>query len=189
MIDVADCRASLHQAEEEGHQGFWKYNKRRMFNIPNKSRHTALRCVAYSSGGFQPLCTFRLTAARLFIRVQHGGKEQRVAADHHVKGGQRYQILLDIGSDIHQLQQGFQAVQEMLISVAIPEVEEEYLRSCMCFKNLTSIDETFSRRSSYFSPFFKKLFQSDAVTSSADVCATKINYEMKEVKLKCAQCV
>lgn len=79
-----------------------------------------------TSGKTGNLSTFSLTTARLFVRVQHGGQEQRMAAGHHVQGGQRYQILLDFTATIHQFQQVAQSVQKVLISVAI-SAEGEYL--------------------------------------------------------------
>lgn len=74
------------------------------------------------------MCTFSLTPARIFIRVQHGGQEQGMAAGHHVKGGQRYQILLGSTATVNNFQQVAQRVQKVVISVAISTVEECLLR-------------------------------------------------------------
>lgn len=76
---------------------------------------------------FYSIRTFSLTPARIFIRVQHGGQEQRMAAGHHVKGGQRYQIHLDFTATVHQFQQVAQCVQKVVISETVSTVQEYLL--------------------------------------------------------------
>ena len=70
--------------------------------------------------------TFGLTSAGLFIRVEHGGQEERMAAGHHVKHRQRDQILLDFTVSVHHFQQAAQSVQEVMISVPISREEEDF---------------------------------------------------------------
>lgn len=53
----------------------------------------------------------------------------------------------------------------------------------------TFIKQNGFRETSYFRPFLTKLFHSDAVMSSADVCVNKINCQTHEVKTKHVQCV
>lgn len=47
-----------------------------------------------------------------------------MAAGHHMKGGQRKQILLDFAAAVHHLYEAAQCVKKVLVSVAIPEEEK-----------------------------------------------------------------
>lgn len=58
------------------------------------------------------------------MRVQHGGQEQRMAAGHHVEGGQGEKILLGFAGAVHHLYKACQCVEEVVLSVAIPGEEE-----------------------------------------------------------------
>lgn len=71
--------------------------------------------------------TFRPAQARFFVRVQHGGQEQGMAAGHHVQGGQRKQVLLDFAAAtaaVHHLYEASQCVEKVIVSVAIPAEEK-----------------------------------------------------------------
>lgn len=58
------------------------------------------------------------------MSVQHGGQEQRVAAGHHVEGGQGKQIRLDFAAAVHHLYEARQCIEKLVVSVAIPGEEE-----------------------------------------------------------------
>ena len=68
------------------------------------------------------------TVSWVLVRLQHGGQEEGVAADHHVNGGEWEEVLgrrAPLSLHVHQLHKVPQGAQEVLVLVAVPGAERE----------------------------------------------------------------